>query len=87
MHQEVMPFYDDRSCYSKKADRVFSRVLKSGNFGHNNDLSYRTKYSGTIYKLVATWRRFWDFASLIPVFPVDAPRFFYTYTIGKIFRN
>ena len=72
------------SCLDKKAERVLKRVLKSGNFGHNNDLGYRLKYWGLTYKVVAMWRRFWDFASLVPVFPVDAPRFFMRYLVGKV---
>ncbi len=68
----------------RKADRVLGLVLKSGNFGHNKDLSYRTRYSGITYKIVAAWRRLKDFASLIPVFPVDAPRFYVTYVLGKV---
>ena len=66
-----------------KAEKVLKRVLKSGNFGHNNDLSYRSRYSGITYKVVAMWRRFIDFASLVPVFPVDAPRFFIHYIFRK----
>ena len=68
----------------KKADRIFELVLESGNFGHNKDLSYRKRYSGLIYKIVAAWRRLKDFASLIPVFPLDAPRFYLTYILGKV---
>ena len=79
---DAMPFYDAR--YKSKGERVLKRVLKSGNFGHNNDLSYRTRYSGMVYKVVAAWRRFVDFASLVPVFPVDAPRFYATYIMNKI---
>lgn len=82
MPEEAMPFYDAK--FKEKGKRVLKRVLKSGNFGHNNDLSYRTKYSGIKYKLVATWRRFWDFASLVPVFPLDAPRFFIGYLKNKV---
>ena len=63
---------------------MLNRVLKSGNFGHTNDLSYRKRDSGTAYKVVAMWRRIWDFASLVPVFPMDAPRFFVTYIFGKV---
>ena len=81
MPNEAMPFYDAR--YKTKAEKVLKRVLKSGNFGHNNDLSYRAKYKGMTYKVVATWRRFWDFASLVPVFPLDAPKFFVRYLYGK----
>lgn len=82
MPEEAMPFYDAR--YKIKGEKVLKKVMKNGNFGHNNDLSYRSKYKGFAYKLVATWRRFWDFASLVPVFPIDAPRFFVRYVFGKV---
>lgn len=68
----------------KKAEKVLKRILKSGNFGHNNDLSYRSKYTGIRYKIVAMWRRLTDFASLVPVFPMDAPKFFMSYLIRKV---
>lgn len=70
--------------FKRKADRIMGLVLESGNFGHNKDLSYRTRYSGMTYKIVAAWRRLKDFASLIPVFPMDAPRFYLTYVMGKV---
>ena len=72
------------SSLDKKAEKVLKRILKSGNFGHNNDLSYRSNYSGMMYKIVAAWRRFVDFSSLTPVFPMDAPRFFARYLVGKV---
>lgn len=68
----------------KKADRIMELVLECGNFGHNKDLSYRSRYSGLTYKIVAAWRRLKDFASLVPVFPLDAPRFYVTYVLGKV---
>lgn len=82
MPDESMPFYDVR--FKDKGEKVLVRVLKSGNFGHNKDLSYRTRYSGMTYKIVAAWRRLKDFASLVPVFPVDASRFYVTYVLGKV---
>ena len=81
MPVDAMPFYDTR--FKDKAEMVLSRVLKSGNFGHNKDLSYRSKYSGMTYKFVAAWRRLKDFSSLIPIFPLDAPMFFVTYLFNK----
>jgi len=81
MPVEAMPFYD--APFKDKGEKVLRRVLKNGNFGHNNDLSYRSRYSGMTYKFVAAWRRLKDFASLIPVFPVDAPKFFFTYLFNK----
>lgn len=77
-----MPFYDSR--FVNKGERVLKRILKSGNMGYNNDLSYRDKYSGFSYRIVALWRRFVDFISLAPAFPVDAPRFFLHYVFRKI---
>jgi len=44
--------------------KQLSNIMKSGNFGHNNDVSYRTKYSGLRYKVVALWRRLIDFVDL-----------------------
>ena len=81
MPVEAMPMYDAR--FTVKGKKILKRVLKCGNFGHNNDLSYRSKYTGMKYKVVATWRRFMGFASLVPVFPLDAPRFFVGYLLGK----
>ena len=80
--ESELTIHDSR--FDKKADRIMELVLESGNFGHNKDLSYRTRYSGLTYKIVAAWRRLKDFASLIPVFPVDAPRFYVTYVLGKV---
>lgn len=82
MPKEAMPMYDSR--YMTKGERVLERILKSGNMGHNNDLSYRTKYSGMTYKLVALWRRIKDFASFTKIFPLDAPRFFLYYVVRKV---
>ena len=84
-----MPDLDSRlmiqdSRFDKKADRIMGLVLKSGNFGHNKDLSYRVKYKGFSSKLVSLWRRFCDFWGFATIFPLDAPRFFATYIIGKV---
>lgn len=86
MPVEAMPMLNDNHNANliRKAERVLKRVMKSGNFGHNNDLSYRSKYSGLAYKTVAMWRRLVDFVSLVPVFPVDAPKFFVGYLFGKV---
>ena len=82
MPKEAMPMYDSR--YKAKGERVLERIMKSGNMGHNNDLSYRTKYSGLTYKLVALCRRLKDFAGFTMIFPIDAPRFFVHYVLEKI---
>ena len=87
MPKETMPLYDgskkEDGRWKRKGDLVLNRIMKCGNFGHNNDLSYRTRFTGLSYKIVATWRRFLDFASLMSIFPVDAPKFFITYLFSK----
>ena len=82
MPREAMPFYDSE--FKNKGRKVLERVMKCGNMGHNNDLSYRAKYSGMTYKLVALWRRLKDFADFTKIFPVDAPKFFVHYVFRKI---
>ena len=87
--KDSMPLLDVRSKkedvrWRKKADRLMELVLESGNFGHNKDLSYRTRYSGMTYKIVAAWRRFLDFCRFAAIFPLDAPLFFVTYVMGKV---
>ena len=82
MPKEAMPFYDER--FSQKGVGVLKLVMEAGNFGHNKDLSYRIRYKGTTYKVVSLWRRMKDFVRFIPLFPLDVPRFFVTYVLGKV---
>jgi hypothetical protein len=82
MPVEAMPLYDSR--FKVKGSRILKLVLETGNFGHNKDLSYRTRYKGVRYKLVSLWRRFCDFVRFTFIFPLDAPRFFMGYLLGKI---
>ena len=82
--EDTMPFYKNNFYNRWKANRVLKRVIKSGNFGHNNDLSYRIKYKGLTYKMVSLWRRLCDFVGFTFIFPLDAPRFFFAYVYGKI---
>jgi hypothetical protein len=72
------------SRYDKKADRILELVLEAGNFGHNNDVSYRWRYSGFIVNVITFFRRLRDFFKFTFIFPVDAPRFFATYVFGKM---
>lgn len=81
MPADAMSFYKEG--YTRRANLVLRRIMKSGNFGHNNDLSYRVKYKGLKYKIVSLWRRFWDFFGLAFIFPIDSPKFFVTYVFIK----
>lgn len=82
MPAEAMPFYDER--FKAKGEKVLRLVMEAGNFGHNKDLSYRTRYKGVAYKVVSLWRRIWDFARFVPIFPKDSVSFFFQYLINKV---
>lgn len=84
MPKDAMLFVNQNENLRRKAKRVMKRVLKTGNFGHNNDLSYRSMYKGTKYKIVSLWRRFCDFASLYTVFSTDTLRFFVAYVRRRL---
>ena len=83
MPEEAMPMYDNSVTWKKKADKIMSFVLDSGNFGHNKDVSYQTKYSGVIRKLISFWKQLKDNLKLSRVFRVDSLRFFVSFTIMK----
>lgn len=83
MPLDTMPFYK-KAKYDKKALRVLNRIMMSGNMGHNNYLSYRVKYKGIAFIVVSLWRRFKEFVSFVPIFPLDAPKFFVRYVFSKI---
>ena len=40
MPVEALPLYSPDSKWSRKASRILSFVLETGNFGHNRDQSY-----------------------------------------------
>ena len=83
-----MPDYDSRlmvngswliSCdsrFDKKADRIMEFVLKSGNMGHNRDMSHFSKYPYLIRKCVSMGRRIGDLINHARIFPLDSLRFF-----------
>ena len=51
-------------------------------FGRNKDNSYRSKYPKLIEKSITFFCRLGEYARLIAIFPMDAPRFFVTY-VGR----
>lgn len=83
MPSEAMPLYDKRFKYKKKANLALNHILKCGDMGQMNDLSYRVKYDGLSYKIVSLRRRLCDFVKFSRIFPIDAPKFFFTYLFSK----
>lgn len=84
MPADAMPLYNDSRAYKGKAKRLLRRIIKTGNMGHNNDVSYRRKNPPFISDVITLFRRLYDFAELSIVFPIDSPRFFVNYVFDKI---
>ena len=64
------------SRFDKRADRILEFVLKSGNMGHNRDMSHFSKYPYLIRKCVSMGRRIGDLINHARIYPLDSLRFF-----------
>ena len=64
------------SRFDKKADRIMDFILKSGNMGHNRDISHFSKYPYLLRKCVSMGRRIGDLINHARIFPLDSLRFF-----------
>lgn len=62
--------------YRQKADKIMEFILKSGNMGHNRDMSHFSKYPYLIRKCVSMGRRISDLINHARIFPLDSLRFF-----------
>lgn len=60
------------SRFDKKADRIMEFVLKSGNMGHNRDMSHFSKRPYLIRKCVSMGRRIGDLINHARIFPLDS---------------
>lgn len=67
----------------RKADKICRLIIETGNFGHNKDESYRTKYPTIVEKSITFFRRFGEFVHLSTIFPGNAPRFFFNYVFNR----
>lgn len=79
--KDSMPLLDVRSKkedvrWRKKADRIMEFILKSGNMGHNRDMSHFSKYPYLIRKCVSMGRRIGDLINHARIFTLDSLRFF-----------
>lgn len=72
MPAEAMPFYSSDNRWQRKANKVLSFVMETGNFGHNRDYSYYKKYPYVVYKSISMWRHFKDGVRFFSIFPLDS---------------
>lgn len=76
MPSDAMPFYSSEKKWKRKADRISSFILEVGNFGHNRDSSYYSKYPRLIRKVFSFGRRCEDMLRHTKIFPLETFRFF-----------
>lgn len=81
MPVDAVPLFDIRSLkedgrLKRKADCILEFVLECGNFGHNRDLSYYSKYSYLVRKVISLRHRCGNFIRHARIFPLDSFRFF-----------
>ena len=80
----AMPLYSKSTLNLKRARMALGWILKSGNMGHNIDQSYRKEYSHHVQKMITLGRRIKEYCYFFVIFPIDAPRFFFSYVSHKI---
>lgn len=81
MPPEAMPLYDVGSKKydvkgSRKARLIMEFVMEVGNFGHNRDRSYFSKYPYVIRKAISMGWRIGDLFRHARIFPLNSLRFF-----------
>ncbi len=60
--------------FKKKAERILGLVLESGDFGHNKDKSYYSKYPYLLVKAISLFRNTTESMKHFMIFPMDATR-------------
>ena len=67
---EAMPLYDGSSKWKSKAKKIQNFIVKSGNFGHNEDGNYFTKYPFLIRKTISMFNRVCALVQHAQIFPM-----------------
>ena len=75
MRPEYLPLYSNVKKWKRKADQNCDYIMKVGNFGHNRDMSYFSKYPYIIRKTISLWRRICYLLWQCHIFPYDSFRF------------
>ena len=81
---EAMPLYDASAKWQRKARRIHSFIMETGNFGHNRDKSYYSKYPYLVYKAISLWGHIRDFFKRLMIFPMDSLRVFGLTLVGGV---
>lgn len=76
MPADAMPLYDPSKAWRRKARRILSFIMATGNFGHNRDKSYYSKYPYLVYKAISLWGHIRDSFKRLMIFPLDSVKVF-----------
>ena len=72
---EAMPLYDNTEKWTRKADRIMSFVLMTGNMGHNRDMSFYSEKNFLVKKSMSAYLKISDLVRHALIFPLDSFRF------------
>ena len=72
MPANVQPFYSQCKKWNRKANRILTFILKTGNFGHNRDKSYYLTQTYFRRKLTSLYRHTADSFVYLTIFPLDS---------------
>ena len=75
MPMDAMPLYESSDKVSRKANLILDFLFKSGNFGHNRDMSYYSKYHYFLRKMISLKQRLGDLLNHARIFPINTLRF------------
>ena len=85
MPSDAIPLYDEARKWKRKARRINAFLLEVGNFGHNRDDSFYSKYPYLVYKTISFWRHLADFCTHFMIFPRNSLNVF-SYTLASGFK-
>ena len=74
MPADAIPLYCAAGRWRRKAGRIMSIILETGNFGQNKDMSYKKRYPYLVRKAISLWWHTWECFKLSFIFPMDSIR-------------
>jgi len=75
MPKDAMPLYSADTKWIRKAEKIQNFIVKVGNFGHNEDGSYFTKYPFLVRKTISMFRRVGVMFRHSRIFPLSTIKF------------
>ena len=76
MPVEALPLYRKSASLDRKANRLMEHILRTGNFGHNQDSRYIHKVPYLVRKLISFWKNTRNAFYRISIFPIDTVAFY-----------